>query len=98
MRTRPFVFHEIASGRRVAARSRGGRSPPHDSQEQHDMARTTPRPRRQLNPTVIRGLTPVIRYSPGREAYVLRGVGGRFGPVLVPKREVREPEYAKHSD
>lgn len=49
------------------------------------MARTTPRPRRQVNSRFIRGLTPVVRYSPGREAYVLRGVGGRFGPVLVPK-------------
>jgi hypothetical protein len=57
------------------------------------MARTTPRPRRQVNPTVIRGLTPVVRYSAGRQAYVLRGVGGRFGPVLVPKHpEQRETE------
>jgi hypothetical protein len=62
------------------------------------MARTTPRPRRQVNRTVIRGLTPVVRYSAGRQAYVLRGVGGRFGPVLVPKQPPREPEYAHTPD
>jgi hypothetical protein len=59
------------------------------------MARMTPRPRRQVNPTVIRGLTPVVRYSAGRQAYVLRGVGGRFGPVLIPKHPPREAEYAQ---
>ena len=58
------------------------------------MARTTPRPRRQINPTVIRGLTPVVRYSAGRQAYVLRGVGGRFGPVLVPK----QPEHQRETE
>jgi hypothetical protein len=46
---------------------------------------------------MIRGLTPVVRYSAGRQAYVLRVVGGRFGPVLVSKPEPREPEYVGHS-
>ena len=58
------------------------------------MARTTPRPRRQINPTLIRGLTPVVRYSAGRQAYVLCGVGGRFGPVLVPKH----PEHQRETE
>ena len=62
------------------------------------MARTTPRPRRQVDPTVIRRLTPVVRYSAGRQAYVLRGIGGRFGPVLVPRTTEREPEYAQSRD
>jgi hypothetical protein len=42
----------------------------------------SPRPRRHVNPVLIKLLRPVFRYSPGRDAYVLRGVGGRFGPVL----------------
>jgi hypothetical protein len=62
------------------------------------MARTTPRPRRQVNPALIRGLAPVVRYSAGRQAYVLRGVGGRLGPVLVPKHPPREGEYAEPAD
>jgi hypothetical protein len=62
------------------------------------MARTTARPRRHVNRTVLRGLTPVVRYSAGRQAYVLRGVGGRFGPVLVPKQQEREPESERHPD
>ena len=45
---------------------------------------------------MIRGLTPVVRYWAGRQAYVLRGFGGRFGPVLVRKQPEREAEYAKH--
>jgi hypothetical protein len=59
------------------------------------MARTTPRPRRQISPAVIRGLAPVVRYSAGREAYVLRGIGGRFGPVLVPRHPDRRREPAQ---
>jgi hypothetical protein len=56
------------------------------------MPRTTPRPRRRVSRALIRGLTPVMRYSAGRQAYVLRGVGGRFGPVLVPKDADRPDE------
>jgi hypothetical protein len=47
------------------------------------MTRSTSRHRRPVSRRVIRALTPVLRYSYGREAYVLRGVGRRFGPVLV---------------
>jgi hypothetical protein len=36
---------------------------------------------------VLRGLFPVVRYSAGRQAYVLRGVGRRFGPVFVSREE-----------
>lgn len=31
---------------------------------------------------------PLLRYSDGRRAYVLRLVGGRFGPVLRPDRRL----------
>jgi hypothetical protein len=32
-------------------------------------------------------LRPFFRYSTSRDAYVLRGVGGRFGPVLTIRRD-----------
>ena len=32
-------------------------------------------------------LSPFFRYSLGRDAYVLRAVGNRRGPVLVVRRE-----------
>jgi hypothetical protein len=41
------------------------------------------RPRRQVRGAWIVLLSPVMRYSIAREAYVLRGVGRRFGPVLT---------------
>ena len=43
-----------------------------------------PRPRRDVSPLLITLLSPLFRYSNGREAYVLRGVGNRIGPVLRP--------------
>jgi hypothetical protein len=36
-------------------------------------------------------LTPVMRYSTSRDAYVLRGVGRRIGPVLRPDRRCSQP-------
>jgi hypothetical protein len=45
--------------------------------------RRIPRPRRQVSTGVLRAARLVgFRYDPGRDAYVLRGVGNRFGPVL----------------
>jgi hypothetical protein len=34
-------------------------------------------------------LKPLYRYSYSRDAFVLRGVGSSFGPVLRPDRRVR---------
>jgi hypothetical protein len=34
-------------------------------------------------------LRPLFRYSHSRDAYVLRGVGRSFGPVLRPERRVQ---------
>jgi hypothetical protein len=34
-------------------------------------------------------LRPLFRYSYGRDAFVLRGVGRSFGPVLRPDRRLR---------
>src|SRR5436305_13840379 len=45
--------------------------------------RNQPRPRRPVSALRITVLRPLFRYSPGRGAYVLRIVGGRFGPVLT---------------
>jgi hypothetical protein len=43
-----------------------------------------PRPRREVAPVITRVL-PLLgfRYSRARDAYVLRGVGRRVGPVLA---------------
>jgi hypothetical protein len=38
-------------------------------------------------------MRPLLRYSPGREAYVLRLVGGQTGPVLRPDRRREELEF-----
>ncbi|HEX8101215.1 MAG TPA: hypothetical protein VF533_01250 [Solirubrobacteraceae bacterium] len=49
-----------------------------------------PRERRPAGRTTLTLLAPVLRYSQGRDAYVLRGVGNRYGPVLVPaERDVK---------
>jgi len=44
--------------------------------------RTTPRPRRVLGPVCFAILFPLLRWSHSREAYVLRLVGNRVGPVV----------------
>jgi hypothetical protein len=44
------------------------------------------RPRHYVPRWALIALRPVLRYSYGRDAYILRGVGGRFGPVLVERR------------
>jgi hypothetical protein len=47
----------------------------------------TQRPRREVSASTIRGLSALFRYSASRDAYVLRGIGNRFGPVLKRKIE-----------
>ncbi len=44
--------------------------------------RTVRRPRRYLSRQLKPFLMPLFRYSSAREAYVLRVVGRRIGPVL----------------
>jgi hypothetical protein len=34
-------------------------------------------------------MRPLVRYSPGRDAYVLRVVGNHMGPVMRPDRRSR---------
>jgi hypothetical protein len=44
--------------------------------------RTVPRQRQYVGRSTLLVLRPVLRYSAGREAYVIRGIGRRLGPVL----------------
>jgi hypothetical protein len=53
--------------------------------------RTVPRPRRYVSRHLLFVLAPITRYSAARDAYVLRGVGGRVGPVLRAERRPRRP-------
>ncbi len=48
----------------------------------------TKRQRRYIARRWLLVARPVLRYSQGRRAYVLRLVGGRFGPVLRPDRRL----------
>jgi len=60
--------------------------------------RSTPRPRHQVSPAVLTALTPFFRHSISRDAYVLRGIGARVGPVLTERtggRFSREPQPAQ---
>lgn len=54
--------------------------------------RTTPRQRHPVSPATVRLLSPLFRYSIGRDAYVLRGIGNRRGPVLTVHR-ARAPRH-----
>jgi hypothetical protein len=55
--------------------------------------RSSPRERRRIRPATLVVLRPLFRYSAGRDAYVLRIVGNRFGPVL----EVAPPDLPEQS-
>jgi hypothetical protein len=48
-----------------------------------------PRPRRYVSPALLKALRPTFRHSQSRDAYVLRLIGNRFGPVL-------RPDYSRH--
>jgi hypothetical protein len=53
--------------------------------------RTSHRPRRYVARPWLLLAKPWLRYSSSRDAYVLRGVGSSFGPVL---REDRRREHS----
>ena len=46
-----------------------------------------------MSPTTLTVMRPLLRYSLGREAYVLRLVGGQSGPVLRPDRRHTQLEF-----
>ena len=52
--------------------------------------RTVKRPRRYVARHWLLLARPLTRYSAARDAYVLRLVGRRWGPVLRPERRRRE--------
>jgi len=45
--------------------------------------RTEPRPRHAVSDKRLRWLSPLLRYSASRDAYVLKGVGRSLGPVYT---------------
>jgi hypothetical protein len=51
--------------------------------------RSTTRPRRYVARHWLLILSPVLRYSATRDAFVLRAVGSTHGPVLRPDRRRR---------
>ncbi len=51
--------------------------------------RTVRRPRHYLARHWLMLMKPALRYSVSRDAYVLRGVGHRYGPVLRTDRRHR---------
>jgi hypothetical protein len=57
--------------------------------------RTDPRPRRYVTVSTLAVMRPLLRYSTGRDAYVLRLAGNRAGPVLRPER--RRPRGSLYS-
>jgi hypothetical protein len=51
--------------------------------------RRVPRGRHEISPTLVRLLAPLFRYDQRRYAWVLRGIGSRFGPVLRRRQPAR---------
>jgi hypothetical protein len=51
--------------------------------------RSTARPRRYVHRFWLLALRPLLRFSVTRDAFVLRGIGNRLGPVLRPDRRAR---------
>jgi len=60
--------------------------------------RETPRPRHLVGKRTIRLVRPFFRYSRVRDAYVLRVVGRRHGPVLRLKRPGLRPRPPRVAD
>jgi hypothetical protein len=55
--------------------------------------RTQQRPRHYVSPRWLTVLGPTLRYSATRDAYVLRAVGNKTGPVLRPDRRRSRSSY-----
>jgi hypothetical protein len=52
------------------------------SRDPHSVHRT----RHRVGNTTLAVLKPVLRHSSSRRAWILRGIGDHWGPVLVEKR------------
>ncbi|HEY7934022.1 MAG TPA: hypothetical protein VID48_09365 [Solirubrobacteraceae bacterium] len=68
----------------------GGPSATHHEYQETPALRSVTRPRRYLAHHWLVLLTPLLRYSATRDAYVLRAVGGSKGPVLRVDRRRRQ--------
>ena len=55
--------------------------------------RSTARPRHYLPPPALTLTRPLLHYSVSREAYVLRLVGNRLGPVLRSDRRREQQSF-----
>jgi hypothetical protein len=60
--------------------------------------RTVRRPRHYVSRYWLTLLTPVFAYNYARDAYVLRGVGRRVGPVLRAERRIQREQPADGGD
>ena len=60
--------------------------------------RTVKRPRRYLARHWLVLMRPVLRYSVSRDAYVLRGLGARVGPVVRLDRRLAGPRNPRTFD
>jgi len=60
--------------------------------------RSVPRTRHQVSPRAVRALSPFFRQSYGRDAYVLRGVGNRWGPVLQVRQTSAQPTPSSEAE
>jgi O-antigen/teichoic acid export membrane protein len=67
---------------RAELTSRVRRRSPENSKPVVTVRRRVPRPRHRASPWVLFALRPLIRYSSIRDAWILRGIGERYGPVL----------------
>jgi hypothetical protein len=56
--------------------------------------RLSPRPRRYVSPVTLTICRPLLEHDGWRDAYLLRGVGTRYGPVLRADRRRRNHAYA----
>jgi hypothetical protein len=58
------------------------------------MARQMHRRRRPITQRTAQRIRPFFRYSEGRDAYVLRGIGSLFGPVFQIRWDLGQSEHA----
>ena len=55
--------------------------------------RVVPRPRRAVPHAALVLLSPIYRYDHDRDAWILRAIGNRYGPVLRPGRYRTHPRW-----
>jgi hypothetical protein len=73
--------------------SGGGPLPPTRERDKDEEMRSVRRPRHYVSARTLGLLRAFFRYSYGRDAFVLRGIGGSRGPVLRIERRRRQRPY-----